>query len=198
MDAIAKVTERIVALNTGYSTVLIAVDGQGGAGKTTLVAGVAIKLAAAGLRVDVVHFDDFYLPSSQRPHGQSAEKPIGGDFDWRRLRNDVLIPLRQARPANYARYDWNTDALEERHEITPGALVMVEGVFSSRQELADLYDLRIWVDCSREVRLRRGIARDGEAYRDCWECDWMPSEDHYVAVHRPDKAADIVVSGMAP
>jgi uridine kinase len=79
--------------------------------------------------------------------------------------------------------------------VAPYGTIIVEGVYCTRRELAPFYDLRIWVTCPRRLRLRRGIERDGEASRERWELDWMPSEDRYVEQHHPDKMADIVVSG---
>ncbi|MEM1256742.1 MAG: uridine kinase, partial [Cyanobacteria bacterium P01_H01_bin.21] len=92
---------------------------------------------------------------------------------------------------------WCKDVLTEAQHILPGAIVIVEGVFSSRDELAAKYDFRIWVDCPRQLRLKRGIERDGESYRDRWEQDWMPSEDQYVENHQPIDRADFVASGEA-
>ena len=67
-----------------------------------------------------------------------------------------------------------------------------------RRELADLYDLKIWVECPRAIRLARGIARDGEKARAIWEQDWMPKEDYYVNTHLPRERADLSVSGATP
>jgi len=193
----SEIVQQILSLESSYSTTLVAIDGKGGAGKSTLANILASQLETTGRRVDIVHFDDFYLPSSLRMKGEGAEKPIGGDFDWERLRDQVLEPLRDGRKARFERYDWCKDVLTEAQHILPGAIVIVEGVFSSRDELAAKYDFRIWVDCPRQLRLKRGIERDGESYRDRWEQDWMPSEDRYVENHQPIDRADFVVSGEA-
>ena len=190
-----QVAKRILQLPTSTSVNLIAIDGLGGAGKSTLSAAVSDELEQRHKQVSVIHFDDFYLPSSLRPMGVGVDAPIGGNFDWERLRDQVLVPLRQGRTARYARYDWQQDTLAEMHEVQRGGIVIVEGVGSSRRELSQYYDLRVWVDCSSGERLRRGIARDGESSRDRWENDWMPSEERYLAEHRPDLAADLKVSG---
>jgi uridine kinase len=194
---ISDIVERIAAMSPGRSTIVVAVDGCGGAGKTELACALACALAEIGERTDVIHFDDFFLPSALRVKGPGSDKPIGADFDWERLRDQVLVPLRAGEVASYARYDWELDALGEARTVAPGCIVIVEGVYCSRRELAPLYDLRIWVDCPRHLRLRRGIERDGEASRVRWELDWMPAEDRYVEQHQPDEMADIVVSGTA-
>lgn len=176
-------------------TALVGLDGLGGSGKSSLASSLCEGLKALGIGTEMVHFDDFYLPSADRPPDVGDAKPVGGDFDWQRLRESVLAPLREGLRARYARYDWHRHALAETHEVTPGGVVLVEGVYCCRKELSGFYDLKIWVDCPRALRLERGIARDGESYRGQWEHDWMPAEDRYVAEHRPDQLADITVSG---
>jgi uridine kinase len=71
--------------------------------------------------------------------------------------------------------------------------VFVEGVYALRTELAGAYDFTIWLECPREIRLARGIARSGEKIRPLWEHDWMVAEDLYIAAHRPGERANLVV-----
>jgi hypothetical protein len=54
--------------------------------------------------------------------------------------------------------------------------------------------MRIWIDCPRDVRLARGIARDGEGLREFWQ-RWMKAEDAYVESEQPQLHADVIVSG---
>ena len=108
--------------------------------------------------MSVVHVDDFFLPIARRPCGEPSAKPVGGDFDWPRLREEVLLPLRSGQVARYHRYDWELDAVAEVRDLSPGGVVIVEGIYSSRRELADLYDFRVWVECPREIRLARRCA----------------------------------------
>ncbi len=179
------------AIPRKQSALLIGIDGCGGSGKSRL----ARTLASAFSHATIVEMDDFYLPSSLRKDKEFIPGQIGPLFDWRRLKNQVLVPLSQNSRAKYQRYDWNSDSLAEWHTISPEELVIIEGVYSTRRELADFYDFRIWVECPREVRLARGIARDGEGMRKRWESEWMPMEDTYVEGHRPHEAADCVING---
>ena len=173
---------------------LVAIDGLGGSGKSTLARLLKQQLKAIGWTVAVVKHDDFYLPSNQRESQQIGM--IGSDFDWERLRDQVLVPIREGRHADYQRYDWETDVLAEWHTISAANVVIVEGVYTIRRELIFLYDLKIWVECPRAIRLARGIARDGEKARAIW--DWMPKEDYYVKTHLPREKADLFVNGATP
>lgn len=165
------------------STVLVGVDGCGASGKSAVAAWIGRELAAA----TTVHVDDFYLPE-----GGDA---VGAHFDWRRLDREVLGPLTAGRPARYQVFDWSRSSLGEWREVPSAGAVVVEGVTAIRRELARYYDLTIWVECPRALRLARGLARDGEGARARWVEDWMPAEDRYVAEHRPEERADLVVDG---
>lgn len=193
-ERLTPIVARLTAVEAG-TTVLVGIDGAGGSGKSVLAGALAVALRAGGRRASVVHFDDFFLPSSERPRGTPEAKPVGGDFDWRRLRDEVLRPLRADRTARSARYDWSHDAFAGWLEVPPGHVVIVEGVTCTRRELRDAYDVRVWVECARDVRLARGLRRDGEGARGRWEEDWQPSEDRYAREHRPREAADFVVRG---
>jgi cytidylate kinase len=59
----------------------------------------------------------------------------------------------------------------------------------------DAYDLRVWIEAPYEIRLARGVARDGKEARRTWTDVWMPSEDAYVERDDPVSAADVVLDG---
>ncbi|MBJ8153865.1 AAA family ATPase [Bacillus cereus] len=191
LNNIEQLVRSINSISKKQSTLLIGIDGCGGSGKSTF----ANKLKDECSNVTVVHMDDFYLPSSQLIKTPPEKKPIGADFDWRRVLNQVLEPISQNKEGRYQRYDWETDDLAEWHTVPVGGIVIIEGVYSIREELSSKYDFTIWVDCPREIRLSRGLERDGEEARNMWENNWMISEDIYVEEHKPFERADIIVNG---
>ena len=182
---------------SGRLVYVVGIDGPGGSGKSAFAEKLSQQFAALRVAVASVHNDDFYFESGIRSRLPVHLKPVGGDFDWIRLRDQVLVPLRSGKTAHYTRYDWASDRLAENHEVQPQGIILVEGVYSTRAELRELYDFRIWVECPRELRLSRGLARDGEAGRSRWVDDWMPAEDRYVDEHRPQAFADAIISGAA-
>jgi uridine kinase len=111
------------------------------------------------------------------------------------LHREVLVPLTNDQPAQYQRYDWGEDRLAEHHTVPIGGIVLVEGVYALLPGLESVYDYKVWVDCPYEVRLARGLARDGENARELWVNRWMPAEERYVQTFSPAKRADLVVDG---
>ena len=192
-NSLANIVDCLKMLQHQGVCLLVAIDGPGGAGKSTLAQLLKEQLKTLGWIVAVVKHDDFYLPSHQRENQQMGV--IGRDFDWERLRDQVLTPIREGRSAHYQRYDWETDVLAEWRKISASDVVLVEGVYTMRCELTHLYDLKIWVECPRAIRLARGIARDGEQARTIWEEDWMSKEDDYIKTHLPQESADLLMNG---
>lgn len=174
----------------GKETILIAIDGGGGAGKSTL----AQKLKEVDEEhVSVIHMDDFYKPSEQR--NQVNDSEIGGNWDCERVKEQVLIPLRNNQPSRYQRYDWVEDALAECHDVHSGHMVIVEGCYSLLNSLRSFYDFKIWVESPEDIRLSRGIERDGEEQRYLWEDVWMPAEERYIKAQNPIETADLIIDG---
>ncbi|MFV8517270.1 uridine kinase family protein [Bacillus sp. SBS7] len=185
------ILEQIRVKSVEQSLLIIGVDGCGGAGKSTLANKIKNKFST----VTIVHMDDLYLPSAQIVNEHPTKKSVGADFDWKRLLQEVLEPIRNGIEGCYKRYDWETDSLAEAHTVPANGIVIIEGVYATRQELAEMYDLKIWVNCPRETRIKRGIARDGEEARDMWVNNWMVAEDMYVESHKPQEFADFIIDG---
>lgn len=157
---------------------LIGVDGRAGSGKTTLAGDIAAAIPDAV----VVHVDDF-------------AGPLVPEWDWRRFHEQVLAPLLAGRPGRYQRWEWNRDEPAEWHDVPAGAVLVVEGVSCTRAELGAAWDLQIWVDAPRAVRLARAVERDGEQMLGHWLEVWMPSEEAYIAREHPEERVDLIVDG---
>ncbi|MFJ1869473.1 hypothetical protein ACIOD1_33295 [Streptomyces sp. NPDC088097] len=169
---------------------IVAIDGAGGSGKTTLAAALAGHLDGAV----IVHVDDFYRPMPDRERERlDAEQGYRCYFDWERLRDQVLIPLRDDRAARYQIYDWTTGQLGAWHEVVPGAVVIVEGVYSARPELVPYFHFTAYVDTPRDTCLRRVRGRGENS--EGWIKRWRAAEDHYLRTTWPQARVKLVVRG---
>ncbi len=158
------------------STIIVGLDGGGGAGKSTLAARLAEQIPGS----HIVQTDDF----------ASWDNPT--DW-WPRLIEQVLEPLSRGETARYQRYDWVERRLSEWVEFE-AKIVILEGVTALRREFRPFLAYGIWVDCPAELRLSRGLERDGQSMAAQWET-WMAAEFQYAADHRPREFANLVIAG---
>ena len=136
--------------------ILIALDGRCGSGKTTLAA----QLARQFPQSITVHTDDFYLPPASRV--ANWEQIPCANMDLERLRAQVLTPARAGPAIPYRAYSCRAGAYLPEQCFAPQPLVIVEGSYSCHPTLADCYDLKVFVTCSKEEQARRLLAREGE------------------------------------
>ena len=179
MSLLGEIGERIQHARAATPLVLVGIGGHGGSGKSTLAAHIAEVLDD----VQVVATDSFWN---------------GAGFDLDRLRTDVVDVLLAGEVATYDEWDWHAQVLRPGRTVEPTGVVIVEGVCALHQMFRDDLAVRIWIDAPYDVRLQRGIARDGEASRTTWVDVWMPNEAAYVERDDPVGCAHLVVDGTAP
>lgn len=173
-SALALADGRPATLGTGR---LLCVDGPAGAGKTTLAAAVADQ----GQDVRVVHMDDLYPGWDGLPH-------VGAQL------RSLLQPLSEGRAGRYRRWDWRTGAWAEEVEVPPCPVLVLEGVGSGSPDAAAFATALVWVEAPYDLRMRRGVERDGEAFAPHWEA-WAAAEVEHFARYGTRDRADLVVDG---
>jgi uridine kinase len=185
--------ERITALRTAAQTpVLVALDGRSGAGKSTLAGLVGAQVGAL-----VIDGDDFYRGGTDASwEGLGPTEKIDQVVDWERQRS-LLAPLRRGEAVTWQPYDWEADDGRRGSTVAagPAAVVILDGAYSARPELSDLYSLRVLLDVTRDIRRARLLLREGERYRAEWEACWEEAEDLYFDVLMPPAAFDLVLDG---
>ena len=176
LDQLVQAIESAVPPNR-MTTKIVAIDGGGGAGKSTLAAALTAQLSSSA----VIHVDDFIPGPSNDPSW------------WLRLRDQVFIPLSLNQPARYQCFDWNTRKLAQWHAIATGGIVIIEGFSALRPEFRPMLAYGIWVEAPAALRLGRGLARGNEDLVQ-WQ-KWQISDRAYFDAVRPDKAADVIIDG---
>jgi hypothetical protein len=140
---------------------------------------VRAAAASKGVRVAALHLDDLY-------EGWSG---LEGSL-WPRLQVQVLEPLRRGRPGRYQRYDWPTERFDDWVDVPVPELLVLEGCGSARRAADQFASVRVWVEAPPDLRLRRGLERDGAAARDHW-LRWMADEAEHFARERTRERADV-------
>jgi uridine kinase len=179
-EMLRKIKQDIVAKNppANFPIKLVAIDGHGGSGKSTVANRLAEELSA-----EIIHTDDF----------ASWDNPQNW---WPRLVEEVLESIKSgAKALSFERSSWTPDHNSEpvkNQPITP--IMVLEGVSSVRHEFRPYLTYAIWVETPKELCLKRGLERDGQDKLEQWE-KWFAEEDAYIARDNPREYADIEISG---
>ncbi|PYI69791.1 uridine kinase [Arthrobacter livingstonensis] len=144
---------------------LVAIDGVDGSGKTSFAANLAAVIRDRP--VIVIHVDNFLNPSPVR-HAKGRTSPEGfweDTYNYAALHDQLLAPLGSHGDGLYspASYDSKTDRVAEVDTILApsNALVVVEGMFLHRDELATNWDASIFLDVPFTETAARMAIRNG-------------------------------------
>lgn len=151
--------------------VLVAIDGNCTAGKTTLAEKLREEFSC-----NVFHMDEFFLQSHQRTPERLAE--AGGNVDYERFQQEVLLPLTRGEPVCYRPYDCRTQSLLEPVFLPKKRLTVIEGTYSCHPFFHDPYDLTVFLSVSPEVQRQRILLRPQFKHRMFFEV-WIPMEQRY-------------------
>ncbi|WP_256128142.1 uridine kinase [Arthrobacter sp. SDTb3-6] len=144
---------------------LVAVDGVDGSGKTSFASNLVNEIQDRP--VIVIHVDDFLNPSPVR-HAKGRASPEGFweyTYNYPALNDRVLAPLGPHGGGWYsqASYDAETDRVAEVEVLRApsDALVVVEGMFLHRGELASHWDASVFLDVPFTETAARMAIRNG-------------------------------------
>lgn len=166
-----------------HKPILIAIEGFGGAGKTTF----AERLKTALGNSYVINIDDFIVKEKLTKRSWD-----NGAFDLKRLEQQVLSPASRSRQVKYQSLIWDTNELSPPKEVAPVDFLIVEGITSYHPSIAHYYDYKIWVDTPMEVAKQRGHARDGSNENAAnWDL-WTQNDLDYQQKYHPEQAADYI------
>lgn len=186
---VAEITALAVAATPRCgTTVVVAIDGPSGAGKTTLAQGVAAALdALPGIAGDdratgaeLVHMDHLF------PGWDGLA--VAPDL----LTTQVLEPIARGEPAAYRLWSWVREEWKGSRTVPPSRFLVVEGCGASVLPAGAYAAVRVFVDADRGLRLERGITRDGEAYRPKWQ-QWADQETALFDGDGTRRRADLVI-----
>jgi uridine kinase len=190
-DLIRDIQRRLAGRDSPF---VVAIDGRSGSGKSTLAATIAPGLGAA-----IIQGDLFYSGGTDVEwKARSPAERVNLVIDWRRLHAEVLEPLLAGKPALFHPFDFEsgTGLCDCAITIPPSDVVIVDGAYSSRPELADLLDLTIFVESQSDtVRRQRLTLREDAAFLATWHSIWDDAEDHYFTNIRPLSSFDLVFAG---
>ncbi|WP_433502650.1 uridine kinase family protein [Pseudonocardia halophobica] len=181
------VLDRLLTTPARGRPTVIAVDGRGGAGKSSIAALLQAEAHRRGLRSAVVHTDDFAWHESF--------------FGWDgALRRAVLEPVRLGEGVDHVPPAWRARGRLGSVPVPVGCQVLlVEGSGSARRALAPVVDKTVWVQVDGRCAVQRLLGRDGDTPQNrAFLREWAAVERPFMLAERPWERADLVaMSGGA-
>lgn len=181
-----RLIEKIRSLKAGRTKpLLVALDGRSGVGKSTMAHAIAREIGGV-----VVIGDDFFSGGPDAEwDARTTEAKVADCIDWRRLRKEALEPLLAGKSASWHPFNFisGIGLSQEVIECKPAPVIILDGAYSCRPELADIVDFSVLIEMSDDgLRRQRLLAREGHDFMESWHKRWDAAEDHYFTeiVHR--------------
>lgn len=176
--------------NEENRSVIMAIDGRCGSGKTSLS-----KLISEVYDCNVIHMDDFFLPPSLRTDDRLNE--AGGNIHYERFKEEIIDGLLKSEGFEYRAYDCSIMAYDKLpKKVFPKDFTVIEGTYSHHPQFTKIYDLKVFTSCSYEEQLRRIRNRDGAVALERFIEEWIPMEEKYFATFNIPKNSDLVLSDL--
>ncbi len=173
----------------GKHPFLVALDGRCAAGKTTLAASLAERLADIGCTV--LHMDDFFLRPEQRTPERLSTP--GENIDHERFLAEVLQPMCAGKPMVYRPFSCRTQTVGEAARLTVHPIVLVEGSYACHPALRAFYDLRLFLSVDPATQMAR-IRERNPATAEIFRTRWIPLEEAYIGAHNPQAVCVLLES----
>ena len=170
-NVICDLKQHIDALLETGNQVIIAIDGNCTAGKTTLAAELEKEYDC-----NVFHMDDFFLRPEQRTPDRFAQP--GGNVDYERFYEEVVVPLKRGETFSYQPFSCRTFTLSDAVTVLPKKLNIVEGTYSLHPYFGDVYDWKVFLSVDTQLQHSRILCRPPHLH-DRFFRDWIPMEQHY-------------------
>lgn len=165
---IEQITKQINELLTTQNRVVVAIDGDSAAGKTTLAEHLTTIYDC-----NVIHLDHFFLPPSEH-----TDLPAG-NIDFDRLVADVLTPLLNKADFQYQPFDCQSQTFDEPISFINKSVTIIEGAYAHHPALANHYDLTIFLAIKKELQHERILKRNGAVQLERFVANWIPREKLY-------------------
>ncbi len=180
------IAARVHELLNTQERVLLAIDGNCCAGKTTMAARLGALLDA-----NVFHMDDYFLTPDLRTPQRLATP--GGNVDAERFLSEVLAPASRGETALVRRFDCRVGRLLGPVSVPPKRVCVVEGAYSLHPLLSSCYDLKIFCRVDPALQTERIRARNGEEQLAVFLGRWIPLEAAYFGALNVEAGCDFII-----
>ncbi|PEA95834.1 uridine kinase [Bacillus cereus] len=200
---IKEIVDHILKLNLTHPT-RVGVSGITASGKTTFANELAEEIKKRGLPVTRASIDDFHNPRVIRyAKGKESARGYYEDaHDYTAFKERLLSPLGPNGNLQYETISHNlkTDIPVHNEPLMaqPNMVLIVDGTFLLKKDVAYLFDYKIFVDTNFEIARKRGAKRETEAFGSYEEAEKMFLNRYhaackmYIDEHNPKELADVL------
>ncbi len=178
---------------------IIGIAGGSASGKTTLINRLQELYSAD--QICVISQDHYYRPLSEQIVDENGEinfdLPEGIDF--KRLVRDIK-KLKKGQDVQIVEYTFNNPSVFPKEIVfKSSSVIVVEGLFIyTDPKLDSLFDLKLYVEASLDIMLKRRMTRDAkergmtpEQIEYQWEQHVLPAYKRYLLPYRND--VDLII-----
>ncbi len=178
------ILQKINAVSDANTPLLIAIDGRCASGKTTLSSYLQKEL-----NCNVIHMDYFFL----RPEQITEQRLLqpGGNVDYERFYEEVLIPLKNGKAFYYHRYDCHKQIMSETIFVPYCPITIIEGSYSCHPTLQKQDNMKIFLTVEPEEQINRIKKRNGEKAVNAFRQKWIPLEELYFSTYNIKQNCDL-------
>jgi uridine kinase len=164
-----EISELITLRKSDDKPLVVGINGVDGSGKTQFAKNLLSFLDQAVC----IHIDDFHNPKHHR-YSRGEQSPEGYYYDsinYGDFVDEALRPIKHAKKYPVRVKSKLLDLLTDQEDnqfvdIFSSSIVLVEGVFLFRPEIAQFLDLKIFIECNFDITLERMKRRDVEDQND--------------------------------
>ena len=178
---------------------IIGITGGSGSGKTRFLNSLLDQFTSE--QVCLVSQDNYYKKRDEQPVDEKGIKnfDLPDSIDFEEYKNDI-IALKEGRSVSRLEYTFNNpNSTPKEIVLKPAPVMVVEGIFVMYyQEIAEVLDLKVFIEARDYIKLKRRIIRDDKErgydlddvlYR--YEHHVMPTYDKYIKPYKHD--ADLII-----
>lgn len=193
-----KILEKVKQQKQPDKAFVIGVTGIDRAGKTSFTAALENYFKEKDIPTQVIHIDDFHHPKAIRHAGNDpCYNYYHQHFDINTIIKKLLQPIQKKKTLSIklTTLDWQTDRFENerKYQVNSDTVVIFEGVFLFRKELAPYLDFKVFLDIPFEESKRRAVMIDPSADLTKYDTKYLPAQQKYLAEYPPSKVADIMI-----
>ena len=164
---IQRFTKRLIT--NPHKRILIGITGESASGKSTICRELKNLIEQLSMPVSVLSTDNYFNDISElikkygnfdnlRDNGYDIDSPANFQLDL--LRKD-LVKLSEGYNIKAPRYVPNGTgvSIPESIEVSSDKLIVVEGIATMYKEVQDVFDLKIYIETTDEIRRKRFMKR---------------------------------------